>query len=51
MAHSDKHKQEYLETLGSNGGINVPSSAEGSFKIPEPVNLLSDPGYLKYTSK
>lgn len=51
MAHSDKHKQEYLQTLGSTGGINVPSSAEGSFKIPEPVNLLSDPGYLKFTSK
>jgi hypothetical protein len=50
-SHSDDHKQKYLQTLEKTSkGINVPRTASGSYRAPEPTNLLTDPNYLKFTS-
>jgi len=50
-SHSDEHKQKYLQTLeAASKGINVPTTASGSYRAPEPTNLLIDPNYLKFTN-
>lgn len=49
-SHSDEHKQKYLQTLEASKGINVPRTASGSYRAPEPTNLLIDPNYLKFTN-